>query len=90
MSSMNKKLKYGKKDLLPHEPFDPKKAKIRISILIDGDVLEAYKATATRSGAKYQTLMNQKLREAIEKQGLAPELAQEIRSLIRQELKKVS
>ncbi len=61
-----KKTKFGKVDLLPQEAFDPKKAKVRISIMIEGDLLEAYKEAAKlTSHGEYQTLMKEKLREGL-------------------------
>jgi hypothetical protein len=58
--------KFGRKDLLPEAEFDPKKAKIRISILIEGDLLESYKEAAKlTSHGQYQTLMKEKLREGL-------------------------
>ncbi|MGZ3697087.1 MAG: hypothetical protein ACXWP5_03250 [Bdellovibrionota bacterium] len=61
-----KKVKFGKVDLLPKGNADPKNVKIRISILIEGDLLEAYKEAAKRtSHGEYQTLMKEKLREGL-------------------------
>lgn len=39
--------------------------KQRITIFIDGDVLDALKVEASQVGVGYQTLLNQKLRETI-------------------------
>ena len=88
MNTTNKKLSYGKKNLLTDEKFDPSKAKVRISIMIDGDILEAFKKMASKAGGKYQSLMNQKLRDTVESQGLDAEMKSQIRSMIRDELKK--
>ena len=63
MSIMSKFLKYGKKDILPSVKFSPSHAKIRISIMIDGDVLQAFKEKAETERIKYQTLINQNLRD---------------------------
>jgi uncharacterized protein (DUF4415 family) len=85
------KVKYGKKDVLPAGPFDPKKSKVRISLLLDGDVLEAYKTAAASSvHGEYQTLMKEKLREAIFGKHVDPALLEVIRETVREELKKVS
>lgn len=65
MSSTNNAIKYGDKDVLPDQEFDPRDAKVRISIMIDGDILDRYKKEAERLHTKYQTLMNQKLRESL-------------------------
>lgn len=61
-----KKVRFGKVDLLSVADPDPKNIKIRISIMIEGDLLEAYKEAAklTRHG-EYQTLMKEKLREGL-------------------------
>lgn len=65
------KIKYGKKDLLPKGEFNPRDVKIRISIVIEGDLLEAYKdAAKLTTHGQYQTLMKEKLREGL----LPPEL----------------
>ena len=94
---MEKKIAYGTTDLLPNVPFDDKDVKVRISIFVDGDILLAYRRRAEQIGAKYQTLMNLKLRESLvdlegdeRKQRLDPELKKEIRAFIKEELKKAS
>lgn len=58
-------IKYGKKDLLAKDEFDPKNGKIRISLLVDMQVCEAFKQKAKDEGEKYQVLMRRALREAI-------------------------
>lgn len=40
-------------------------AKIRVTTYLDEDLLEALKETATASGTKYQTLLNQMLRQSL-------------------------
>lgn len=40
-----------------------KSAKIRITTYLDADVIEALKAAASGSGGRYQTLLNQILRD---------------------------
>jgi predicted DNA binding CopG/RHH family protein len=45
--------------------FDPKDAKVMISIRVDGDVLKAFKDQAKASGKKYQAIMNDVLRAAV-------------------------
>lgn len=56
---------YGKVSV-PDSEFENKNVKIRINIMVDLDVVRAFKAKAQRTGGKYQTLINQKLREVIE------------------------
>ena len=42
-----------------------KGAKVRITMMVDYDILRSYKALAEERGAKYQTLMNKTLREGL-------------------------
>lgn len=56
---------YGETDLLSREDVSPEKAVVSISIRIEGDLLRAYKEMAAREGKGYQTLMKEKLREAL-------------------------
>jgi uncharacterized protein (DUF4415 family) len=85
-----KTFKTGNVDI-PKNEFDPKKSKVRISLLIEGDVLEAYKKAAkgTQHG-EYQTLMKEKLREAILGKRIDPALRDTIREVVREELGKAS
>lgn len=64
-SSKTAKIKYGKKDLLNENDLDPKNHKVRITSFIDGDILVELKARADQQGTKYQTLLNQLLRQAL-------------------------
>ncbi|MBN8554207.1 MAG: BrnA antitoxin family protein [Deltaproteobacteria bacterium] len=61
MSSKNRNTK--KKVELPENEFDPKNVKERITIFIDQDILDFFKARAKKIGSKYQTLINQALKE---------------------------
>jgi uncharacterized protein (DUF4415 family) len=83
------KVKFGKKDVLSADEFDPKKSKVKISLLLEGDLLEAYRdaAKATPHG-EYQTLMKEKLREAMFGKRVDPVLRDTIRDVVREELKK--
>jgi uncharacterized protein (DUF4415 family) len=65
------KIKYGKKDIVSEEDLDPKNAKERLSIWIDESIVDAFRERAKSENTKYQTLMNQALREFIEKPSLA-------------------
>lgn len=83
------KIKYGKKDLLVPGELDPKNAKVRISLFVDGDVLLAFKEAAKASShGEYQTLMREKLREAIFGKRIDPVLRDTIREVVREEMKK--
>lgn len=85
------KVKYGQKDVLSVGEFDPKKSKIKISLLLDGDLLEAYKEAAkSTSHGEYQTLMKEKLREALFGRQIDASLREIIREAVREEMKKVS
>ncbi len=64
MTTKSKKLKYGNVELDADE-FDRKHSKVRITMMVDADVLEAFRAEAVQRRVGYQTLMNQKLREAV-------------------------
>lgn len=69
MSTKTKKISYGKVEI-PEEAFDPKNVKERITIMIDQDILDAYRANAKKTGDKYQSLINRTLREALEQPNL--------------------
>jgi uncharacterized protein (DUF4415 family) len=85
------KVKHGKKDLLEPGELDPKKAKVRISLFIDGDVLMAFKEAAKEtSSGEYQTLMREKLREAMFGKRVDTALKETIREVVREELGKAS
>jgi uncharacterized protein (DUF4415 family) len=58
-------LVFNKEDKIEKDEFDPKNIKIRVTTFIDLDILEALKKEAARSGKKYQTLLNEKLRKTI-------------------------
>lgn len=65
MSTTKKKnIRYGNVEIGPEE-FHPKNVKVRISIMIDEDILLAFKAAADDRSIGYQTLMNQKLRDCM-------------------------
>ena len=66
-----KKLKVKRRGMLPGLKTEgPPPAKVRITIALDDDVVEYFKAQSTRPGAlPYQTQINQALRRAIEAGG---------------------
>ncbi len=83
------RIKIGKKDVLPFGEFDPKKSKVKISLLLEGDLLEAYREAAkSTSHGEYQTLMKEKLREALFGRQVDPALRDTIREVVREEIKK--
>ncbi len=50
---------------LPDDAFSPENVKVRISIFLDGDVLVKAKERAKAEGSKYQTYINQLLRQVL-------------------------
>jgi uncharacterized protein (DUF4415 family) len=60
------------------------KGKTRITIMLDNDVLMAFRAKADSEGTGYQTLTNQALRQAA---GASPVDEATLRRVIREELK---
>ena len=60
------KSKEKKKDLITDEDMKPENVKWNITIRIAGDLLDAYREQAAKLGIGYQTLMQMKLREALE------------------------
>ena len=61
------------------------RGKARITILIDDDVLAAFRARAEREGKGYQTLINAALRAAIAPEA-APVTMEVLRQVLREEL----
>lgn len=60
------------------------KGKSRITIMLDNDLLLAFRAKANAEGIGYQTLINQKLRESF---GSPPVDEETLRKVLREELK---
>jgi uncharacterized protein (DUF4415 family) len=60
------------------------KGKTRITIMLDNDLLIAFRAKADSEGTGYQTLINQTLRQAV---GTAPVDEATLRRVLREELK---
>ena len=58
-------MKYSKKDKLDKHEFDKKHTKIRITTFIDLDLIKMLKIEASQTGKKYQTLLNEKLRQVL-------------------------
>ena len=64
----------------------PDPGKVRITIRLDGDIIEFFKRQVLEAGGgNYQTLINQALRDRIEN---SKPLEDTIRKVIREELKK--
>ena len=60
------------------------KGKTRITIMLDNDLLVAFRAKADAEGTGYQTLINQTLRQAT---GSSPVDERTLRRVLREELK---
>ena len=64
------------------------KGKKRITILIDSDILEAFRERAEEVGRGYQTMINDALRQYLGK-SKKPIDAETLRRILRQELQRV-
>ena len=64
----------------------PGKAKTRITIYLDDDILDAFRARAAAQGKGYQTLINEILRQSLAP-GAAPVTIESLRQVLREELK---
>ena len=92
MNTKNKKdIVYGNLELDP-DTFAPHNVKERITTMVDQDALEAFKKIADEKSVKYQTLLNQVIRNFVGLGGKRPmksELTEEsVRKIVREELKK--
>lgn len=74
---------------IPKEDFEDRNVKVRVTAFIDADVLKSLKDEALKHGTKYQTLLNQKLRDAVFGRQLDPTLEEAVRELVRSEIRKV-
>jgi uncharacterized protein (DUF4415 family) len=81
-SSKGAKIKYGKRDLLTEDDLEPKNHKVRITSFIDGDILVELKARAEQHGTKYQTLLNQLLRQALKDSSSLAERLQKLEEAV--------
>ena len=63
----------------------PSPGKTRITIMIDNDVIEAFRAKAEGAGRGYQTLINEALRAALAEND-RPLTAKVMREIVREEL----
>ena len=63
----------------------PQKGKTRISIFIDNAVLEEFRTRAEKSGAGYQTMMNEALRKYLSETD-QPVTEKVLRQVLRQEV----
>ena len=89
MDSKNKNIVYGNFDLDELE-FEPRRVKVRVTTMLDEDILRNLKKLAKSSGQKYQTLLNQILRAYLDKPSAQGAKLNEdrVRRIVRDELKK--
>ncbi len=88
-TSKKKNITYGNVDL-SDELFKTENVKLKVTAYLDLDIIQALKAEAKRNGTKYQTLMNQKLRDLVIGSHNAPVTRNEVRQIVREELAKKS
>ena len=67
----------------------PQKGKSRITIYLDTDIVEEFRARADKAGYGYQTMINEALKQYLEKSG-KPLDETIIRQVIREELDRVA
>jgi len=70
---------------------EPRHVKVRVTTLLDEDVLNALKKIASAKGQKYQTVLNQVLTAFVERKKarkLTPVGEKRIREIVREEIRK--
>lgn len=90
MTTKNKDLVFGDVELDDIE-FEPRHVKVRVTTMLDEDVLKALRKIASSKGQKYQTIMNQVLRAFVERKKerkLIPVGERRIREIVREEIRK--
>lgn len=82
---MKKEYDFSKMKRVKRKPLSPKEAQVKVSktVRFDGDLVQWLVAESERTGIPYQTLMNAKLREAMN-------LPDRVRQLVREEMGKAS
>ena len=64
--------------------------KVRITIRLDRDIVDHFRGRVRKAHrGNYQTLINDALRDYIQRPGLAEEVGTELRSVLREELEKI-
>lgn len=72
----------------PVIPMPPEK--VRITIRLDRDVVDYFRNQVRKAHrGNYQTLINDALRERIQRPDLAEQVGAEVRSVLRQELRRI-
>ena len=82
---MKKEYELSKMKQVKRQSLDPKETQVKVSktVRFDGDLVQWLVAESERTGIPYQTLMNAKLREAMN-------LPDRVRQIVREELEKVA
>ena len=69
-------------------PLPPEK--VRITIRLDRDIVDHFRDQVRKAHrGNYQTLINEALREHLQRPGLAEQVGAEVRSVLRAELKRI-
>ena len=68
-------------------PIISNRGKTRITIYLDDDILDAYRRKGDQIGRGYQTLINQALRETLDRKSAVVD-AKTLRRILREELEK--
>lgn len=89
---IKKDIQYGTVHL-DEDEFSPENYKVRITTMLDADVLEALKSMAEEKGIKYQTLLNKIARSYVYEprkvyQAKNPLTEESVRRIVKEELKK--
>jgi uncharacterized protein (DUF4415 family) len=72
----------------PVVPMPPEK--VRITIRLDRDIVDHFRDQVRKAHrGNYQTLINEALRERIQRPDLAEQVGAEVRSVLRQELRRI-
>ena len=90
MTTNNKDVIFGDVELDDLE-LEPRHVKVRVTTMLDEDVLNALKKIASAKGQKYQTVLNQVLRAFVERKKerkLTPVGEKRIREIVREEIRK--
>ena len=90
MTTKDKDVIFGDVELDDLE-LEPRHVKVRVTTMLDEDVLNALKKIASAKGQKYQTVLNQVLRAFVERKKerkLTPVGEKRIREIVRDEIRK--
>jgi uncharacterized protein (DUF4415 family) len=72
----------------PVVPLPPEK--VRITIRLDRDIVDHFRDLVRKAHrGNYQTLINEALREQVQRPGLAQQVSAEVRSVLREELGRI-